>query len=285
MANTRKHQLWALCIVLFLALLPNLSNAALFALGQDSGSQDGDEPVSLYTIDPSTGTSTFIGSTGLAIRGLAANPLTGRLYAIGSKRGPDGLYEINKSTGAATYIGGTFDGSSMSFGLDGTLYVIQPHDPGHEIYTLNLTTGADTYFAEISHNDYGGMAVTADGSQIIYIGDNGVESVNIATRIDTPITSWYDSLDGYPGRIAYAADGTLYGVSIPDYAGSLYTIDINAESVSSIGETGIHIYGLTFDDLAPARSVPSISTYGLIVVFLGLLLVASRYFRKSSSQT
>ena len=59
----------------------------------------------LYTINPTTGVATFIGSTGpligSSIQDLAANPVTGIIYGTTLTN----LYTINPATGAATSVG------------------------------------------------------------------------------------------------------------------------------------------------------------------------------------
>ena len=57
----------------------------------------------LVTIDLATGTTTFIGTTGIAVNGLTFDSTTGTLFA--SERGDGGLYSLNTATGAASLIG------------------------------------------------------------------------------------------------------------------------------------------------------------------------------------
>ena len=80
----------------------------------------------LYSINPSSGSGTAIGSgTGVALNALAFSP-SGTLYAAGG----DSLYTIDLDTGTATIIGsgsgaGAYTSSGdLEFGSGGTLYLM-----------------------------------------------------------------------------------------------------------------------------------------------------------------
>jgi len=91
------------------------NNDILYATGPDSLS-----PISLYTVDTTTGTATLIGSTGISsyLIGLEYDETNAILYMLAdldnSGSGFSNLYSLNTATGAATLIGST--GVS---GLDG----------------------------------------------------------------------------------------------------------------------------------------------------------------------
>ncbi|HME71252.1 MAG TPA: PEP-CTERM sorting domain-containing protein [Myxococcota bacterium] len=92
-------------------------------------------PNALYKIDPTTGTSTLVGVTGLQgiFEGdLAFDPITGNLYGVQSvpslgSRARD-LFELNTSTGQATVIGSVRtaggDLSAMAFDNSGDLFIV-----------------------------------------------------------------------------------------------------------------------------------------------------------------
>ena len=87
----------------------------------------------LWKVDPNSGATTLIGSTGHPIAGLAARD--GFLYGSGS-RGDHGFYRIDKNTGAATLIGNfgaaassILDSVAMSFDADGTLWAVLNYVP------------------------------------------------------------------------------------------------------------------------------------------------------------
>jgi hypothetical protein len=93
---------------------------------------------SLYTINPTNGSVTVVGTSSLDIDDFGST--TTGLYAVGV----DGnLYSINPTTGAPTLIGPT----GLSFGTwrslstnSSTLYFAD----GPNLYTLNTSTGAAT---------------------------------------------------------------------------------------------------------------------------------------------
>jgi hypothetical protein len=113
-------------------------------------------------LDPTTGTSTVVGSLGgVQISGLAWNGTT--MYGIegGSPAGGAHLFTINLSTGAATAIGNTgIHGlGSLQFGPDGNLYAGgDRHDGGH-LYRIDKTTGAATLIGASGFLDLSGLAL------------------------------------------------------------------------------------------------------------------------------
>lgn len=128
---------------------------------------------SLYSIEPSTGVTTEIGTivpdagTILGFNGLATNPVTGTLYAatkFNPVRGaPRGLTTINPSTLALTTIGplneagGNNVVANLAFAADGTLYAITGDaqnsistvDNPESLFTVNKATGELTLLASL----------------------------------------------------------------------------------------------------------------------------------------
>lgn len=100
-----------------------------------------DTSANLYSLDPTTGAATLIGSTGLGLgswRGLSNG--SGTLYF---SDGPD-LYTLNTSTGAATLVG-DIGGPQLGVLLqeNGTLYGGQD-SPSDAVDTIDPVTGAAT---------------------------------------------------------------------------------------------------------------------------------------------
>ncbi len=111
----------------------------LYGIAQDSASD-------LYSVNPSTGATTFIGPTNLPFnggQGVSANcPV---LYATAQPNSDSALYLINTTTGAATEIGDTGVGAIDALVCEnGTLYAATLTG---NLYTLNLTTGQATFVA------------------------------------------------------------------------------------------------------------------------------------------
>jgi len=111
--------------------LGSTPSGGLFEVGVD-----GD----LYSINPSNGTSTMIGATGVAIgstRGLSNNATTLYYQDAGS------LYQLNTSTGAATLIGTNSVGIGAIVQESGILYGGQ-NQPTISVDTLNVSNGVAT---------------------------------------------------------------------------------------------------------------------------------------------
>ena len=105
----------------------------------------------LVEIDPVT--ATLISTVpliesgfGIRIGDLAAHPVTGVLYGIGTRFGysPGSLFTIDTATGAATHVGSTglnYDGG-LAFDAAGTLYLIANPTAFPNLHTLDPATGA-----------------------------------------------------------------------------------------------------------------------------------------------
>ncbi|HET9218893.1 MAG TPA: PKD domain-containing protein, partial [Terriglobia bacterium] len=127
-------------------------------------------PSTLRTLNPFTGTSTTIGSTGFGpIAGLAYNNTAGIMYGITG--GPTGsLVRINLTTGAGTLIGSTgFRAGSLEFGPDGLLYAGGTGPDEFKIFRINPTTGASTLvgmtgIGATGTADVTGLALVVTGS-------------------------------------------------------------------------------------------------------------------------
>lgn len=102
------------------------------------------ESFNLYSVNPASGATTLIGSTGLSngiLKGMSDGAAV--LYFTD---GPY-LYTLNTTTGAATLIGNTgLEIGAMVF-EDGRLYAATG---SNQIYILNTSTGAATFEADIS---------------------------------------------------------------------------------------------------------------------------------------
>ena len=114
--------------------------------GASEGTNDNGQ---LYTINPTNGTLTRVGTTGISYDDFGSTP-TG-LYAVDSF---GTLYSINAANGAATSIGPvgiTLQGYRSLSTNAGSLYFAD----GGSLYTLNTSTGAATLIG------FSGVSLTA----------------------------------------------------------------------------------------------------------------------------
>ena len=114
-------------------------------------STDGADSI-LYTVDPSTGAMTQVGSMGTALMIDIAINGAGQMY--GHDIGTDSIYTIDMATGAATLVGPTGFDANFAQGMDfdnedGTLYIFLYTGGGTNTYgTVDLGTGAVTPLAQ-----------------------------------------------------------------------------------------------------------------------------------------
>ncbi len=150
------------------------SSISYFAFGStNSGLYMVDTTGGLWNINPTSGTSTLIGSTHLNINtsvGLSAG--SNNLYlALGSN-----VYTINTTTGTASYVGNS---GSTDFGAlvdsSGTVYGASIVSP-NAFYTFNSSTGTANFVALSAAPDYAfGLApVVPEPSPVALLGLAGV---------------------------------------------------------------------------------------------------------------
>jgi hypothetical protein len=104
----------------------------------------------LYRVQPSTGVSTVVGSTGLntVIEGdLGLDPTTGVLYGLYNAGGGNQFFTLNTTTGAATVIGSipSDDPSGLAFDNSGQMWVIDSNvntSPTPQLLKVNKSNGA-----------------------------------------------------------------------------------------------------------------------------------------------
>ena len=108
----------------------------------------------LYTIDPSTGAATFIGSSNTYADGLAIDS-AGRAFAVDGVN-TDALYSVDLTTGALTFVGSLGLGNTtfhagLSFDEHDTLWMVS--DISHT-YTIDTASGYATQMARVTTNGY-----------------------------------------------------------------------------------------------------------------------------------
>jgi hypothetical protein len=187
--------------------------------GRNTGPGTGPNPVSLITINRTTGAGTFVGKLRPNNEGAADITFTsdGTLYGW-LEPGTDDLVTINKATGAATIVGdsglNTY-GSGLAANASGVLYFAGEGEQG-PLRTVDRNTGATTQVATLN-------------------GPNGAPGIS---------------------ALAFDAAGTLYGSRLPSdspsFASDLITIDTATGAITSKGPSVDRLDGIVF---VPPRSV------------------------------
>jgi len=218
----------------------------LYGIAQDSASD-------LYSVNPSTGATTFIGPTNLPFnggQGLSANcPV---LYATAQPNSDSALYLINTTTGAITEIGDTGVGAIDALVCEnGSLYAATLTG---NLYTLNLTTGQATFVAATEERLYG-MAY------LLY------ETLTVTTAGNGTVTST-DGFINCPGTCSHTYPAgtpvTLNATPAQNWAFSGWTGacsgagPCNVTITQNQGVTGVFVepgHGIQFTSVTPCRLV------------------------------
>jgi hypothetical protein len=207
----------------------------------------------LYTIDPTTGTATPVG-TGIGFDEVVSIDFhpNGTLYGIANGLNasppiPATLIAINITTGIGTAVKEVIgaveifsQSPDMSFDSFGTLYVWNEALVDN-LTTVNLTTGVATDVGPsgLSTNRTG---LAVDPNDTIYLrfyddplANSFLYTVDPADGSTAPVTAVEVGPDN---ALAFDAGGTLYTVNRAGVDSVLSTIDLTDGTVTSIGPTG-----------------------------------------------
>jgi hypothetical protein len=146
-------------------------------------------PIRFFRIDSGTGNATWIGSQGMEVTGLAANPTA--VYGLGGD-GKDDLVMMDLVTGVANPIGPlgavTLQDGGLDFDHDGTLYGINDLGPGSgkasQIFKIDLRTGEATVVA--TTRDPSGKPINGFEGLAIEDGMCSVRGFGSAQVVDAP---------------------------------------------------------------------------------------------------
>ena len=249
---------------------------------------------SLYTIDPATGTSTLIGSTGKShVVALAVHPITHEIYAIANENSNNGeLLKLDPNTGAATSIGFTgLQVPDMTFNAAGVLYAWAegcdacPH--GNDfLATINLTNGQFSFVGD------DGIGTASTGlaygpNNILYLkSEDEMFELNPANGDELSMNTLIGGIDlENNNTLAFNLSGsTLYSVERVEDSGNdfvnsyLQTINLTTNQVSNIGLTGVPnlaaiSFGYCFSAPIPTMNEWGLMIFGLLILNLGVMFV------------
>ncbi|HSA33956.1 MAG TPA: hypothetical protein P5077_09555, partial [bacterium] len=210
----------------------------------------------LYTLDPLTLETTFIGDTGLkSTAGLAINPLDGKMYVTSNETRH--LYEIDPATAEViTDIGalGTGNVPDLTFGADGTLYGWDRNND--DLVTIDLTTGAATIVGDSGYSSWG-VGIAFDGDTLIVKSQDTIYTADTTTgaltEVDpvTGILTFPDDFYWLGNVLAISDNDYYYTVQRDDYPGGnsyLYVINPDDNKATFLGDLGIiGVSALEFD--------------------------------------
>jgi exosortase sorting signal-containing protein len=259
--------------------------------GAATGQESGNEPSSLYMINPATGDADLIGPIGFnGVTGLEYLP-DGRLIA--SANADEGatvavLIEINKDTGAGSLIGvlgnsSNFDecGRMPDVAYDsnsGVLFGYSDSCNGNTegLYVINQNNAQVAFVGPSGFTD-GGNGLAVDPSGTIFgtpIDADGLITLNRSTGAGTVIP---ESVGNVPNAINAMdfnpENGVLYGsfkdfddiIGNGDRQSYLVTINTSDGTITVIGQTVLGLDAIVFfDDRPVLLTVPTLSEWGLI---------------------
>ena len=121
-------------------------------------------PSSLRTLDPTTGSSTLIGLTGVGpLSGLAYDAGTATLYGVAGGPGTANLYTVSLGTGVATVVGNTgIQAGSLEFGTGGVLLAGGTGTNAGQLWQIDPTTGAGTLIGATGFATVTGLAFSGN---------------------------------------------------------------------------------------------------------------------------
>jgi len=243
----------------------------------------------LYTINPTNGSTTLVGSFGNGVTMFDIAAYDGALYGID---GNSDLYSINTSTGQATEIGSTGEAfNALTFSSTGILYAAGLDTS--DLYTINTTTGKATEVAgETNKTNYNAAGDLEFINGVLYmtVGGAGPDdpstlvTVNLSTGAMTTVGEikvGKTPVDDVFGLAEY--DGTLYGFT-SNGTGEVVSINTStgaAENVASYGGSecgGFTFYGATDDPYVDPPAAPEPATLG--AMGLGLLSLGGLVYRR-----
>ena len=180
-------------------------NAEALAYNPISGTLYGANSVgSVFTLDPTTGAATFVGSTGLGpIEGM---DFAGDTLYVTNSTNPVGLYRLNAtSLGAIHFMGANFRtgvARSLAFSTDLTRAYFLGDDPGSQgLYTMNLADATSAFVGTVPNFS---AAIDNVGGKFWALGDHGeVYGLDETTGAQTLIgntggQSWRGMTDAAP---------------------------------------------------------------------------------------
>jgi len=241
---------------------------------------------SLYTVNLSTGASTFVapirvnGTVPIGITGLAIHPETGVFYGITAPQSPSypsSLVTVDPVTGRAIVVGELkYASSDIAFNRAGILFAwLQTTS---QLGIINLTTGAVSPIGPPRQaGTPSGLAI--DGNGVAYITTGGAGGTLDTVDLGTGIIARGPPMTGAPfpsgvNSMTFSPSGLLLAVNSNGGAPAvtrLVTINTASGAVAPLGTLPEDTDALTFAAETRRDSLPKINVQTLALMVLGVI--------------
>ena len=234
----------------------------------------------LYTVNPLTGATTLVGSTGFAhVTGLDFDPTSGILYGVVSdiSNSVAKLITIDSTTGVGTAIGDTGNQiPDFTIGPDGVIRGWTEGGAGNDdLVVLDKNTGVGTITSSSLRTSQTGVAYESPTS--VYVKPStDLYSVNVNTGVQTLLFSL--GISNADNILENAPDGTLITGSRDRTGTQLYRIDVGSGLTTALGHSSQKLSALAYS----VSAVPEPSALALFGIGVAGIGVLSRRRRKKS---
>jgi hypothetical protein len=246
----------------------------------------------LFILSPITGAVvSTVGPIGFSVTGLAYDPDTQILYGATGNISGRSLIRIDIRTGAGTLIGPFNTNTPMAdltFDPSGTLYGWSGFQGTKGLYSIDVATGMATFVGPNTGRgtflDGNGLASDAAGNLFGGATNDTADSAALfSVDKGTALSTFIANLTPLPGNpdasvsaLAFDSQGTLFAAlqnfntSPNEFVSFLVTIDTASGAVQNRGQSIDKLDAIVF--ISDFRPAPSMSTYGLAILFVLLAL-------------
>jgi len=198
----------------------------------------GDDTISVYSIDSTTGALTAAGTpvaTGNSPYAIVASPDGQHVYVVNEASNNISAYAVNATSGALTQIAGSpfpagTDPYALAFDPAGAyLYVANSHSNNISAYAVNASTGALTPLPTATYaTGLGPTAISVDGAgKFVFVangrGSNNISvfSITAGTGELTPVAgSPFAAVGGNPYSMVFVDSWAFYGLYVTTFDAS-----------------------------------------------------------------
>jgi 6-phosphogluconolactonase len=221
----------------------NVTDVAVVCYGRFAyAANAGDNTISVYSIDSTTGALTAVASpvpTGTSPYAIAARPDGQYVYVVNEISNNISVYAVNATSGALTALPGSpfaagMDPHALAFDPSGAyLYVANSGSDNLSAYAVNVSTGALTPLSTATYSTGSGpSAVSVSPDGFLYVANNG-GSNDISAFAIAAGTGALTAVAGSP----FAAGGNPHSLAVQPFGpfdyGSVFLYTANFDGNSS----------------------------------------------------